>query len=118
MNLDEMKEALGKSKTAMSNATRTLLDFNLIERVWKKGERKDLYKAKKDLYYKFMKAYVRRWLDAIEQQKNNLNFIENKLQDLSNSEERAFIEEKIHEAILFHKSLEEVFKQLNQHKTE
>lgn len=99
MNLDEMKEALGKSKTAMSNATRTLLDYNLIERVWRKGERKDLYKAKEDLYHKFMKTYVRRWLDAIEQQKNNLNFIENKLRGLSNSEERVFIEEKIHEAI-------------------
>lgn len=55
---------------------------------------------------------------AIEQQKNNLNFIENKLRGLSNSEERVFIEEKIHEAILFHKSLEEVFEQLNHHEIE
>lgn len=113
MNLDEMKDVLGKSKTAMSNATRTLPDYNLIERVWKKGERKDLYKAKKDLYHKFMKSYVRRWLDAIDQQMNNLNTIEHKLKGLDNTEDRDFIEGKIHEAIAFHASLEKVFEQIN-----
>ncbi len=72
MTLDEMSEALAKSKTSMSTGIRSLVDLNLVERVWKKGVRKDLYAANEDLFNKFMSSYVYRWLDAADRQKQSL----------------------------------------------
>ncbi|SER51299.1 Sugar-specific transcriptional regulator TrmB [Gracilibacillus ureilyticus] len=108
MTLDEMKEGLGKSKTAMSYAIRRLLEFNLVERVWQKGIRKDLYEAREDLYKKFMKTYVNRWLESLHRQINNLSEIKENL-DESSHQQKISIEHKINEAISFHQSLEEVF---------
>ncbi|MFD2639455.1 GbsR/MarR family transcriptional regulator [Piscibacillus salipiscarius] len=113
MTLDDMKDALGRSKTAMSNATRTLLDFNLIERVFIKGARKDLYQAKKDLYDKFMKTYVSRWLSAIDQQLSSLDSIQSQVQESNINSDS--LDNKLTEAIKFHRSLEEVFKQISQY---
>nr|WP_083875543.1 hypothetical protein [Gracilibacillus halophilus] len=108
MTLDEMKDELGKSKTSMSTATRTLLDFNLIERVWRKGVRKDLYLAKRDMYYQFMKAYVKSWLEALDRQVNSLESIRTELDQITDNGEDIY-HHKITEAINFHHSLEEVF---------
>ncbi|WP_017187113.1 GbsR/MarR family transcriptional regulator [Alkalibacillus haloalkaliphilus] len=113
MTLDDMKNALGKSKTAMSNSIRTLLDYNLVERVWIKGVRKDLYQAEKDLYGKFMKAYVNRWLDAIDRQKSNLQQIEEHIQvDEIQSDRQTSV--KLKEAIRFHDALEDVFNNIHE----
>ncbi|GEL78393.1 GbsR/MarR family transcriptional regulator [Tenuibacillus multivorans] len=113
MTLDDMKDVLGKSKTSMSNSVRTLLDYNLVERVFKKGARKDLYQAKKDLYQKFMKTYVKRWLEAIDRQIHSLKSIEDELKTMDSKHEN--IGHKIKEAIKFHQSLEEVFHQINRY---
>ncbi|WP_027963846.1 GbsR/MarR family transcriptional regulator [Halalkalibacillus halophilus] len=111
MTLDDMKYELGKSKTAMSNSIRTLLDYNLVERVWKKGVRKDLYQAEKDLYAKFMKAYVERWLTAIDRQRANLEELERSYQPAKHSKDE-LSKRKLAEAIRFHDALEEVFDEL------
>lgn len=108
MTLDQMKDALGKSKTAMSYAIRRLLEFNLVERVWQKGVRKDLYEAREDLYKKFMKTYVNRWLESLNIQINNLAEIKDDL-DEHPQDQKELIEYKIQEAISFHRALEEVF---------
>ncbi|WP_240468545.1 hypothetical protein [Gracilibacillus sp. YIM 98692] len=113
MTLDEMKDVLGKSKTAMSYAVRTLLDYNLVERVWRKGVRKDLYQAKQNLYEKFMKTYVNRWLEALDQQINSLGEIQQELGELQNGE-KELVDHKIHEAITFHRSLEDVFQRIKE----
>ena len=55
MTLDQLGEALGKSKTTVSSGIRTLLELNLVDRVWKKGVRKDLYKTDDNLFHKFIK---------------------------------------------------------------
>ncbi|MUV36597.1 putative HTH-type transcriptional regulator [Lentibacillus sp. JNUCC-1] len=58
LTLDEMSEAIGKSRTSMSNGVRGLLDLKLVTRVWKKGERKDLYQAASPcLIYSWMLIY-------------------------------------------------------------
>ncbi len=111
MTLDEMKEALGKSKTAMSYAIRRLQEFNLVERVWQKGVRKDLYEAREDLYKKFMKTYVNRWLQSLNIQINNLTDIQEDIDNHPDLQKQSF-ERKIHEAISFHRSLEEVFSKI------
>lgn len=111
MTLDEMKDALGKSKTAMSYAVRRLQEFNLVERVWQKGVRKDLYEAREDLYKKFMNTYVNRWLESLNLQINNLADIQEDLARYPDQQKELF-EHKIHEAISFHRSLEEFFSKI------
>src|SRR5699024_11007094 len=41
--LDEMKDELGMSKSSMSTSVRKLQDINIVQKVWRKGSRKDLF---------------------------------------------------------------------------
>lgn len=66
MTLDEMSDELGMSKTSMSTGIRSLLDANMVERVWEKGIRKDLYKAEDDWYKSFSNVFITRWRSATE----------------------------------------------------
>ncbi|WP_369011870.1 GbsR/MarR family transcriptional regulator, partial [Robertmurraya sp. DFI.2.37] len=45
MTLDAMKDELGMSITSMSTSVRGLMELKMVEKVWKRGERKDLYRA-------------------------------------------------------------------------
>ncbi|WP_413356366.1 GbsR/MarR family transcriptional regulator [Robertmurraya sp. 2P01SA] len=81
LTLDEMKEELGMSKTSMSNSVRSLLDFNMVEKVWVKGERKDLYAVKKDWYQFFFDYFTTKWRSAITM---NGNTMEKSIEDLKN----------------------------------
>ncbi|OEH85245.1 transcriptional regulator [Desulfuribacillus stibiiarsenatis] len=65
LTLDEMKEELGMSKTSMSVSVRSLLDLNMVEKVWVKGERKDLYTIKEDWYQCFFDYFTIKWRAAI-----------------------------------------------------
>ncbi|WP_404331625.1 GbsR/MarR family transcriptional regulator [Mesobacillus maritimus] len=65
LTLDEMKEDLGMSKTSMSNAVRTLLDLNMVEKVWIKGVRRNLYVVKEDRYQPFFDYFTTKWRTAI-----------------------------------------------------
>ncbi|WP_078378687.1 GbsR/MarR family transcriptional regulator [Sutcliffiella halmapala] len=61
MTLDELKEELEMSKTSMSTGVRTLLELNMVEKVWRKGERKDLYQVKHDWYQNFIDRFSTQW---------------------------------------------------------
>ncbi|MEW4329004.1 GbsR/MarR family transcriptional regulator [Rossellomorea marisflavi] len=61
MTLDELKEELEMSKTSMSTGVRTLLELNMVEKVWRKGERKDLYQVKNDWYQNFIDRFTTQW---------------------------------------------------------
>ncbi|MBB6454671.1 DNA-binding transcriptional regulator GbsR (MarR family) [Salirhabdus euzebyi] len=119
MTLDEMSHALGKSKTSMSTGIRSLLDSNLVERVWKKGVRKDLYQANENLYRKFMRTYVDKWLDAADRQKQSLKEIKTQLKQQTKSEEvRNFeyvqsLQKRIEDMIKFHYLIEETFQDMD-----
>ncbi|WP_338324533.1 GbsR/MarR family transcriptional regulator [Anaerobacillus alkaliphilus] len=67
MTLDEMSDELGMSKTSMSTGIRMLLDAQMVERVWEKGIRKDLYKTEEDWYRSFSNVFITRWRQATEQ---------------------------------------------------
>ena len=43
-SLDDIGEGLGLSKAAVSIAARQLEGFGLLQRVWKKGDRKNYYR--------------------------------------------------------------------------
>ena len=65
MTLDDMKESLQMSKTSMSTGIKTLMDLNCVEKVWKKGARKDLYQAKDDWQQIFLDYFSIQWRKAV-----------------------------------------------------
>lgn len=65
MTLDEMKEELGMSKTSMSTSVRGLTELKMVEKVWKKGMRKDLYKAEEDWYQTFTDFFTIKWRTGV-----------------------------------------------------
>ncbi|WP_078394236.1 GbsR/MarR family transcriptional regulator [Shouchella patagoniensis] len=74
MNLNELRDELGMSKGSMSIGVRKLMEENIIHRVYRKGERKDLYEAERDFFKFFTSFFTRRWerernvnMKAIEQ---------------------------------------------------
>lgn len=66
MTLDEMKDELGMSKPSMSLAVRSLLEMKVVQKVWQKGTRKDLYVAEKDFFKFFTVFFATKWRREIE----------------------------------------------------
>ncbi len=81
MTLDEMKDELGMSKTSMSTAVRQLQELNMVEKVWKKGERKDLYISNNDWYQSFTDLFSIKWRMGISL---NITTINKSVKDLEN----------------------------------
>ncbi|WP_373895638.1 GbsR/MarR family transcriptional regulator [Virgibacillus natechei] len=117
LTLDDMSEALGKSKTSMSTSIRTLSDLNLVTRVWKKGVRKDLYQANSQLFKTFMNFYINKWLDTTNHQKealeDNKDLIERKKKEES-SEELTTLDERMHDILQFHILVEKLFRNMKE----
>ncbi|KAB2338489.1 GbsR/MarR family transcriptional regulator [Cytobacillus depressus] len=87
MTLDEMKEELGMSKTSMSTSVRTLLELKMVEKIWKKGIRKDLYQAEEDWYQTFVDFFTIKWRAGISMNVGAMTKSIKELQDIVNSEE-------------------------------
>jgi len=79
MTLDEMGEAMEMSKTSMSTGIRTLVDLNMVNKVWEKGSRKDQYEVERDWYQTFTDFFVIKWRKAVEM---NLQAIRKSLSEL------------------------------------
>ncbi|WP_062049906.1 GbsR/MarR family transcriptional regulator [Bacillus sp. JCM 19034] len=80
MTLDCMKDELGMSKTSMSTSVRQLQELKMVEKVWKKGSRKDLYESTDDWYQTFADLFSVKWrkgihsnIDQITQSLNEIN---------------------------------------------
>jgi DNA-binding transcriptional regulator GbsR (MarR family) len=67
VTLDEMSETMGMSKTSMSTGMRTLHDLKMINKVWGKGSRKDLYEVVPDWHQNFADFFSIKWRKAVEQ---------------------------------------------------
>lgn len=66
MTLDEMGQEMSMSKTSMSTGVRTLLDLKMVNKVWEKGSRKDLYEVENDWYQTFTDFFAIKWRKAVE----------------------------------------------------
>ncbi|MEF2967132.1 GbsR/MarR family transcriptional regulator [Paenibacillus sp. M1] len=66
MTLDEMGMEMKMSKTSMSTGVRTLLDMKMVNKVWEKGSRKDLYEVEYDWYQTFTDFFAIKWRKAVE----------------------------------------------------
>jgi HTH-type transcriptional regulator, osmoprotectant uptake regulator len=69
MTLDELSTATGMSKTRMSQVVREMLDFNIAEKVFEKGVRKDLYNVERDYYQTFISLFTSNWRKVINKNK-------------------------------------------------
>ncbi|WP_066293635.1 GbsR/MarR family transcriptional regulator [Bacillus sp. FJAT-29937] len=87
LTLDEMKEELGMSKTSMSTSVRTLLELKMVEKIWKKGIRKDLYQAEEDWYQTFTDFFTIKWRAGISMNVSAMKKSLRELEILVNSEE-------------------------------
>ncbi|RKQ31276.1 GbsR/MarR family transcriptional regulator [Oceanobacillus halophilus] len=118
LTLDDMSEALGKSKTSMSTNIRSLLDLNLVTRVWKKGVRKDLYEANSSLFKSFMSFYINKWMDAANHQKEALEEIEKLIdkdaKETDPSTDTVDVTHRLKEIIEFHNQLVTLFKKIEE----
>lgn len=65
LTLDEMSAELGMSKTSMSTSIRALSEAKLVERVWERGVRKDLYEVKDDWYQSFIDSFTIKWRGSV-----------------------------------------------------
>ena len=66
MTLDDMRDALSMSKTSMSMGVRALSDLKMVESIYKKGVRKDLYQTEEDWYKSFTSLFGIRWKKQTE----------------------------------------------------
>ncbi|MCQ6558935.1 GbsR/MarR family transcriptional regulator [Paenibacillus mendelii] len=113
VTLDELSESMGMSKTSMSTGVRTLMDLKMIEKVWGKGSRKDLYEAVPDWHQNFTDYFSLKWRKAVESNMTALSRSLNEIRDLQASVEgngklRSILESdesKITQAIEYYKWL-------------
>ncbi len=79
ITLDEMSQTMGMSKTSMSTGVRTLMDLKMIDKVWGKGSRKDLYEVVPDWHANFTDYFSIRWRKAVE---SNMSALTKSLTDI------------------------------------
>lgn len=110
MTLDEMTEAMKMSKTSMSTGVRTLVDLKMVNKVWEKGARKDLYEVEMDWFQTFADFFSLKWRKAVEINMQALRKSRAELQELARTnagheELERLVEEdlaKINEAIRYY----------------
>ncbi|WP_425414434.1 GbsR/MarR family transcriptional regulator [Paucisalibacillus globulus] len=114
LTLDELSEELGKSKTSISTSMRSLVELNLVKRVWKKGVRKDLYQANNHLYKQFLSFYTKKWKDATENRKESLLELKNEFDQIQNDIKDPQIQNKLDDLLDFHNRLDCFFKEASE----
>ncbi|XEC93899.1 GbsR/MarR family transcriptional regulator [Paenibacillus tarimensis] len=82
VTLDEMSETMGMSKTSMSTGMRTLMDLKMINKVWGKGSRKDLYEVVPDWHQNFIDYFSIKWRKAVEANTTALRKSLNEIREL------------------------------------
>jgi len=110
LNLDDMREALGMSKTSMSTGVRSLLETKMVRKVWKKGVRKDLYQAEENWYQTFFDYFSTKWIDAIEDNLHTIQKAERKYLYLLDKEDiDPNVKEYVHQDLKKIKQIKEYY---------
>ncbi|QOS99165.1 GbsR/MarR family transcriptional regulator [Brevibacterium sp. JNUCC-42] len=79
VTLDEMGQKMGMSKTSMSTGMRTLMDLKMVNKVWSKGSRKDLYETEPDWHQNLGDYFSIRWRKSLE---SNVHHLHKSLREL------------------------------------
>ncbi|MGO4730727.1 GbsR/MarR family transcriptional regulator [Paenibacillus sp. 2KB_22] len=80
MTLDDMGREMEMSKTSMSTGVRTLLDLKMVNKVWSKGSRKDLYEVEYDWHQTFTDYFAIKWKKAVE---SNLQVLRKSIEEMN-----------------------------------
>ncbi|MCA1031231.1 GbsR/MarR family transcriptional regulator [Bacillus timonensis] len=123
LTLDEMKVELGMSKTSMSTSVRNLLDLKMVDKVWKKGVRKDLYEVEQDWYQTFIDFFTIKWragiimnVQAVEKSIAELkSIIENEHSNDELKEKAKQDLEKLHQALQYYDWLDRLVDTFESH---
>ncbi|CAM3774007.1 GbsR/MarR family transcriptional regulator [Marinicrinis lubricantis] len=113
VTLDEMGQVMGMSKTSMSTGMRALMDLKMVNKVWEKGSRKDLYEVEWDWYQSFADYFSIKWRKLTEMNmqalKRSMKEIESLLEECTdNADAKRLLEldlKKMKEAIQYYKWL-------------
>ncbi len=97
MTLDDMREALGMSKTSMSTGVRSLQDMKMVEPVFRRGIRKDLYRTEEDWYKSFSALFSRTWKKATETNIEEMEEAKEELEKLYEQTDDTQLKERITE---------------------
>lgn len=91
MTLDQLSQETGMSKTRMSQVIREMLQLNIVEKVFQKGVRKDLYDVENNYYQIFISLFTSTWRGTI----NKSRLFENKIKrDLAELRESSSLSEE------------------------
>nr|WP_295970716.1 GbsR/MarR family transcriptional regulator [uncultured Bacillus sp.] len=82
MTLDQLSESTGMSKTRMSQVVREIIDFNIANKVFEKGVRKDRYTVEQDYYQTFISLFSSSWQKTIQKNKRTGRKIYQELTEL------------------------------------
>ncbi|ANF96017.1 GbsR/MarR family transcriptional regulator [Paenibacillus bovis] len=109
MTLDEMGREMAMSKTSMSTGVRNLLDLHMVNKVWEKGSRKDLYEVEYDWYQTFTDFFAIKWRKAVESNilvfRKSVKEIDRLIVDMEDTPARHVLlkdKEKMQEAIRYY----------------
>ncbi|WP_182200908.1 GbsR/MarR family transcriptional regulator [Paraliobacillus salinarum] len=69
LDLDELAEKTGMSKTRMSQVMREMSHLNIAEKVFVKGSRKDYYTVESDYYQTFISLFTSNWKEVVARNK-------------------------------------------------
>lgn len=105
MNLDELSEKTGMSKTRMSQVLREMDELNIAEKVFVKGSRKDTYIVEEDYYQTFLTLLTHNWRDLVTRNKRVEERLIRDLEEILQDEE-ASEEEKESAKAYYNDSLE------------
>jgi len=99
MTLDDMRNELGMSKTSMSTGVRALLDMKMVETVFRRGVRKDLYQTEEDWYKSFTALFAQKWRKAVESNVEEMMEAREKLKEIEENTDENALKYKIEEDI-------------------
>ncbi|HET7577953.1 MAG TPA: GbsR/MarR family transcriptional regulator [Bacillales bacterium] len=95
MTLDDMRSELGMSKTSMSTGVRALLDMKMVEPVFRRGVRKDLYQTEDDWYKSFAALFSSQWKKATQTNIEEMTEAKEKLEEMAAATEDEDLVHKI-----------------------
>lgn len=65
LDLDELAQSTGMSKTRMSQVLREMVHYDIAEKAFVKGSRKDHYTVEEDYYQTFISLFTSNWRPVI-----------------------------------------------------
>lgn len=66
MTLDSLADETGMSKTRMSQVMRQMISFNIAEKEYVKGSRKDHYNVERDYAQTFISLFTSNWSEVVK----------------------------------------------------